>query len=46
MKDLYSTYPTQEACVTVDHAGYTASTRQGELDHTDQESVRPERSKS
>ena len=30
-----STDPTQETCPIVDHAGYTAPTRQRELDHTD-----------
>ena len=35
-----STDPTQESC-PIDHAGYTAPTRQRELDHTAQESTRP-----
>ena len=33
-----STDPTQETCATADHADHTASTRQHELDHADQES--------
>ena len=31
MWDLYSTDPTQEACPTVDRAGYTVPTRQHDL---------------
>ena len=34
MQDLYSTYPAQETCATVDDADYTGPTRQHELDHT------------
>ena len=40
--DLYSAGLPQEIC----HAGHTAPTRQHELDHTDQESICPERSRS
>ena len=43
MQDLSSTDPTQEKCPTVDHADYTAPTRQYKLDHmypgTDQGSI-------
>ena len=35
----YSTGATQETCPAIDHAGYTAPTRQHELDHTDQEFI-------
>ena len=45
-QDLYNTDPTQETCPTVDHAEYTAPTRQCELDHTDQGSICPDRSRS
>ena len=38
VQDLYSTDPTQETCV-VDHADFTAPTRQHELDHTDRNLV-------
>ena len=31
----YSTDPIQEGRATIDHADYTASTRQLEIDHTD-----------
>ena len=47
-----STHPTQERRSTVGHAGYTAPTRQHELDHTDhtdhtdQAHICPERSRS
>lgn len=47
-QDLYSLrYPTQETCPMMDHADDTTPTRKHELDdidHTDQESIWPERS--
>ena len=41
MQDVCSTDPTQETCPTVGHTYDTASTRQHEPDHTDQESICP-----
>ena len=40
------TDPTQETCVTLNHADYTALIRQRDLDHIDQGSVCPETSRS
>ena len=40
VQDLYSTDPTQEKAL--DHADYTAPTRQHERDHTDQEAIGPD----
>ena len=45
-QDLCSTYPTKEACSAVDHADCTGSIKQHKLDHTDQELIFPERSRS
>ena len=54
VQDLFSTDPTQETCPAVDHADYTAPTRQHDpghadhtdhTDHTDQGYISPERSR-
>ena len=36
---MHSTDPTQETRATVDHAGYSAPTREHELDYTDQDTI-------